>query len=37
MLGIVPTLNSTFITLIPKGNNADGPRNVLPISQCNII
>ena len=32
---ILPTLNATFLTLIPKSEGADSPNKFHPISLCN--
>jgi len=37
IMGVLPSLSSTFITLIPKEENASNPRNFISIALCNII
>ena len=34
---VYPTLNATFITLIPKQEHADTPVGFRPIALCNVI
>ena len=34
---IIPSLNSTFLTLIPKGEGVDSPNKFKPISLCNVV
>ena len=34
---ILPTLNATFLTLIPKCEGDDSPDKFKPISLCNVI
>ena len=34
---ILPTLNATFLTLIPKYEGDDSPDKFKPISLCNVI
>ena len=34
---ILPALNATFLTLIPKGEGVDSPNKFKPISLCNVV
>jgi len=34
---ILPTINATFLTLIPKYDHADSPDKFRPIALCNVI
>jgi hypothetical protein len=34
---VLPTLNSNFLTLIPKEERVTNPKNFRPITLCNVI
>ena len=34
---ILPALNATFLTLIPKENKASTPNKYRPIALCNVL
>lgn len=34
---ILPSLNSTFLALIPKGDESNTPEKYMPIALCNVI
>jgi hypothetical protein len=36
-LMVLPSLNSTFLTLIPKEDKVEYPSKFIPISLCNVI
>jgi len=34
---VLPAINATFLTLIPKSNQADSPDKFCPITLCNVL
>jgi hypothetical protein len=34
---VLPALNATFLTLIPKEERVTNPKNFIPIVLCNVI